>query len=100
MWGINAIPCSPIVAENVERIHRKMLYRTFGFVTFNSLAIVLSILMILAIPLGVLRLVFSIGNWKTRMGFLPRFRAYDEEQYSSWRAQGRGTYAGVKKPWQ
>jgi hypothetical protein len=52
-----------------------MLYRAFGFLTFNPLVPVLSILMIVAIPLGVLRLVFSIGNWKTRMGFLPRFES-------------------------
>jgi hypothetical protein len=77
-----------------------MLYRIFGFLTVNPLALVLSMLVIVTILLGTLRLVFSIGNWKTRMGFLPRFRAYDEWQYASWRRQGRGTYAGTKKPWQ
>ena len=52
-----------------------MLYRISGFLMVNPLALVLSILMIVAIPAGVLRLVFSIGNWKTRMGFLPRFKS-------------------------
>ena len=39
--------------------------------TVNPVALVLSMLVIVAIPLGVLRLVFSIGKWKTRMGISP-----------------------------
>ena len=48
-----------------------MLDRISGFFAVDPLALVLSMLVIAAIPLGVLRLVFSIGNWKTRMGILP-----------------------------
>ena len=52
-----------------------MLYRISGFLMVNPLAFVLSMLLVAAIFLGVLRLVFSIGNWKTRMGFLPKFKS-------------------------
>jgi hypothetical protein len=52
-----------------------MLYRISGSLMVNPLAFVLSMLVIAVIPLRALRLVFSIGNWKTRMGILPRFKS-------------------------
>ena len=52
--------------------------QSFGFLTVNTLSLVLSMLAIFAIPLGILTLVFGIGKWKTSMGLLPRFRVYDE----------------------
>ncbi len=51
-----------------------MFYRIFGFLTVNPPAVVLSMLVIATILLGTLRLVFSIGNWKTRMGILTRLK--------------------------
>ena len=51
-----------------------MLYRISGFLTVEILALALSMLVIAAVLLGVLRFVFSIGNWKTRMGILREFK--------------------------
>lgn len=51
-----------------------MLYRIFGFSTVELLALALSMLVIAAVLLGVIGLVFSSGNWKTRMGILREFK--------------------------
>jgi hypothetical protein len=51
-----------------------MLYRISGLLPVELLALALSVLVIAAVLLGVLRLVFSIGNWKTRMGILREFK--------------------------
>ena len=48
-----------------------MLDMSLAAWTVNPLALVLSMLVTVAIALGVLRLVFSIGKWKTKMGILP-----------------------------
>ncbi len=51
-----------------------MLYRIFGFSTVELLALALLMLVIAAVLLGVIGLVFSSGNWKTRMGILREFK--------------------------
>jgi hypothetical protein len=48
-----------------------MLDMSLAAWTVNPLALVLSMLVTVAIALGVLRLVFSIGKWKKKMGILP-----------------------------
>ena len=48
-----------------------MLDMSLAAWTVNPLALVLSMLVTVAIALGVLRLVFSIGKWKKSMGILP-----------------------------
>ena len=51
-----------------------MLDASLATWTANPLALVFSMLVSVAIALGILRLVFSIGKWKTSMGILPSIR--------------------------
>ena len=48
-----------------------MLDLSWAVWSANLVGLVLSLLVVVAIPLGVVRLVFSIGRWKTRIGISP-----------------------------
>jgi hypothetical protein len=59
-----------------ERIDVGMLFSIFGLMAFGIFsAVVLPISIIAALCLAVATLVISVGEWKIRMGLLPRFKS-------------------------
>ena len=68
-WG------SSLLIER-ERIHLSMLLLNSVFMVFGLFsAAVLSSGIIATLCLAIAALVISIGEWKTRLGLLPRFKS-------------------------